>query len=285
MTTNYVTENKDIKTEINNPFFTYPTYPLRGYSDHVEYKNEIIRLRKYINELKITDGTLLFLCIGAAMEELINDTRYKTISHWRQLFPLCIEHISKFGIPVKIIIISPNESFSSNNFIAPTFIDKTDNDYKWKNIDKSFISTKYNVTVDIFCTLLPHEEKEKNERMVKYLNSQEDIFFHNASKNIYQTDTDIKFIIQFYKELQSCFDNVIKHNGKIACFSYAVFSENSNYSKFNSYNMFTELLDIFPIKSDNMILCRWYFQFESTTMICFNNKKTIDYVHDLILFN
>src|SRR6185369_17014266 len=112
--------------KINNPFFTYPTYPVRGYSDHVVYQKEVVRLKKYISEVKVKDKSLLFICVGAAMEEATSDERYELTAHWRQLFPTCIDQIIQLSTPVKIVIVSPNRSFSPDKFTPPVFISKTD---------------------------------------------------------------------------------------------------------------------------------------------------------------
>ena len=122
---------------MNYPFFVYPGYPFRGYFNFEEYLSEVIRLDKYIQELKdtCTQNTLLHLTIGAAMEEVADIEDYFKIyiqkQHWRQLFPdfidyNCIknktpDHCTKkvnFHIKILTLILFLIYFFPTINFIC-----------------------------------------------------------------------------------------------------------------------------------------------------------------------
>lgn len=305
------TKKSESKFIVNNPFFTYPQFPMHGYYEFDVYRKEVIRLYEFIKTLststptptptptpapeksKPDTHTLIHLCIGAVMEEVSCEKEYSNYNHWRQLFPQWIEDYLFTNSTtvkhknVKIIIVSPNVTFSDKTFKDPAFISKTEELFAWKKIGlKSYTSTLHNVTVDIFCTPFPHEERRRNqEHMERLSKGKEDPVICSALANIVQTDEDVKFVAEFYATLSKYFDLVTgssSSKGKVVCSSYAVFNEDAHFRIFNVFSLFSEICTLFPKQSLNRLLCRWFFATYNTSMIVNDGssgwKKRIDYV-------
>jgi hypothetical protein len=258
---------------MNNPYFLYPGYPVRGYPYHKEYNQDLLRLYDYIKTFDYTSCKLLHITIGAAMEEVSQmedyDKIYKKYSHWRQLLPEFIDMLV-VGCPVRVIIISPNESFRDCSYKDPEFIKYTNDYYDWKRDNKSYKSQQFDITVDIFCTMMPHEEMERNKRLTSKI----------GGCNVQQTDIDVNFIKEFYGTLENVVCDIEQFNGVVSCFSFAVFSEESELSIFNDYRMFIEIKNVFTFeKRHTRLLCRWLFRLDSQTMLVHNSNKRINYVY------
>ena len=163
---------------MNYPFFIYPGYPFKGYFNFKEYLTEVVRLDNYIKSLTsdCQEKCHLHLTIGAAMEEVADLEDYKSIfiknQHWRQLLPYFID-LSVYNnrtIPVKVLIIAPNEIFTDNQFKEPTFIRYTNEFYDWDKINpKCYKSKNFNIEINIFCTMMPHNELERNRRLLNQI--------------------------------------------------------------------------------------------------------------------
>lgn len=274
---------------LHNPYFIYPGSPFKGYHNFKLYNSEIIRLVEYINNLisNPQHECLFHLCIGASFEEIADSedysATYNKFSQWRQLFP---DHVESFIVeqkqPVRICIVSPNKTFEPEQFKEPLFIKYTNELFNWERVNNmSYISKLHNVTIDIFCTMFPHNDNERNNKIMNYIKRENLVNMISWVMDLEQTEYDINFITMFYKKMEMLFDAISEHNGIITCFSFAVFNENTEYNKFNEYEMFSELKNLFKITDNNRILCRWIFNFESQTMLCHMNKlfKNIIYVN------
>ena len=77
------------------------------------------------------------------------------------------------------------------------------------------------------------------------------------------------------------FKRIEKNNGNIICFSYAVFNNESSFSKYNNYFMFSEILKLFN-NYNKRLLCEWIYQNDNSKMITYSkeNIDIIDYCYD-----
>jgi len=276
---------------MNNPFFTYPGYPFKGYKDHDEYLQEIMRLNSYLIELKDLENCLLHISIGAAMEEAfeIDDYKdiYKQYYQWRQLLPTHIDYYAcaNPSFPIRIIILSPNKTFSTKHFKEPQFIKYTNDIYQWESIDqKTFKSKEFDLIVKIFCTMMPHQELERNTQLVKHIKLIDQKENTSYVDKIIQTDEDIEFIKNFYINLQQLIESIEEKKGRITCFSFAVFRGNIDLLIYNDYEMFNEIKKLFLINKESRLLCKWIFNMTKHDMIVFGkNNKKINFLDSNIL--
>ncbi|QKF93617.1 hypothetical protein QKU48_gp0159 [Fadolivirus algeromassiliense] len=270
----------DTVPSLSNPYFSYPGSPFRGYHNLKLYNTELLRLSKYIDDF-ITNPIkecLFHLCIGAAFEEIAEAEDYANIytkySQWRQLFP---DHVEKFAIeqngPVRICIISPNTTFELDNFKDPLFIKYTNSTFNWERTsDLTYISKSFDIIVNIFCTMMPHNDQKRNNNIMSYIKKNKIYEMINWVLTLEQTEQDIQFINIFYNKLKILFDIINQYNGIITCFSFAVFNEATDYYRYNEYEMFSEIKELFGYEYNNRLLCRWIFEFEHQIMKVYNNK-------------
>lgn len=214
---------------MNNPFFTYPGGTLRGeYNDFETYRVEAHRLLNHLKSSILKPNTLLYICIGSAMEENKCDDYYK-YNQWRQLFP---HYIETYLSPVEIIIISPNKLKN------PGFIKITDEYLKWESSDTStYTSSTRDIKVNIFNCMMPSENKKRTVSIAK-----------KCTDLPLQTDTDVQFINEFYSVLKE----YINKANKTICNSFAVFR---NMPEYNDFRMFREIKDVIG----NGILAEWKY--------------------------
>ncbi len=268
------------EAKINFPWFVYPGYPCRGgYTDFEQYKEESIRLYKFLKEYQIKGKMLFHICIGAAMDEMLmtNNISIDKYDHqYSQLFPNFIEHFvwnkDDSEDRCQIVIISPNRSFSDDNFTPPNFISTTNSIYNWEMIgNKKYRSKECGIDVDIFYTPMLHNDQERNMQYVDTL-SKDDIS-KNYISDIIQTSDDIKFINSFYKTLENLFEKVNDKGGIVTCFSTAVFDHGSELQYiYNKYAMFSEIVNYFSSNSSNRLLCEWKFIKDNYNMTLYGAK-------------
>lgn len=279
---------------MNNPFFTYPGYPYRGYKDHDEYLREILRLNEYLkelHELNELNKCLLHFTIGAAMEEAYEIEDYKDIYkqhyQWRQLLPAHIDYYACANpeSPIRIIILSPNKTFHTKEFKEPQFIKYSNDIYQWETVDqKTFKSKEFNLIVKIFCTMMPHQESDRNQKLCKHVELVDKDQNVCYAKQIIQTEADNEFIKNFYINLEQLIVNIEKNGGQITCFSFAVFHRTIELQIYNDYVMFSEIKKLFLNNKESRLLCRWVFDMTKQDMIVFNkNNKKINYLEPKIL--
>lgn len=276
--------------ELNYPYCVYPGYPFCGYTDTVEYNKNltiIFNLLKTLNE-KNKLNTLFHLTIGACMEEYFKICSEKELNqfgfHWMQLFPHHLKAHALAGGKVINVIISPTESFKDENWIEPTFVKHTP-EFCWDTSDHSCIkSTKYDVIVYIFCTMMPSIDK-KNQQKIQILNStmSNDKNIATYVKHITQTVKDIEFVQDFYYRLQTLKEQILNTGGIFTCFSFAVFEITTQKKKYNNFSMFYEITSLFSKYSQNSLLAEWFFTLGSYTLTEFgsnNNNISFTSEHD-----
>lgn len=256
---------------MNNPFYTYPNYPFHGgYNNFNLYIDNIKRLKDLFDDMREYDGKqLIYMAVGATMEEIIDDDNYKKYNQWRQLFPSYIEDmiLKSKCLKSSIIIASPNIFFDPCRYRDPVFISKTDRQFKWTKTSKNtYKSSHYDVTVFVICTKFPSYNEDRSRLVYDKLCElvKKDNICINTD-HILQTEDDIVFIKNFYDSLDKL---IIEIDGILICNSFATFNINSVYGKsYNNYRMFKELKQIFIKNSDkdNIILSEWVHNTKNIT--------------------
>jgi hypothetical protein len=267
----------EFNTDLNikYPYFLYPGYPFRGgYTKFELYRSETCKLFDYINNYKIQNKTLFHLTIGAAMEEVIDALEYDVKQQWRQLLPQHVDIWAAYanGLPIDIVIVSPNVSFSDEEYIDPIFISKTQEKYEWIKIEnRKYKSEKFNINIDIFCTMFPHIDPRNNILIEKAINIKNIDQYYPYIDDARQTDKDKIFVNKFYKNLDTLFCKIKEKQGIVTCFSFAVFNNKSCFNKYNDYKMISEikkLFDMFDIETS--LLCEWVHDINNTNMLVYN---------------
>jgi hypothetical protein len=265
-------------SDITFPYYFYPSCPCAGYLDIKTYNLELVRLFEHIKLIQETDCKIaLHITIGAAMEELINlKDSNDTNKQWQQLFPQHLRNLVEENTDTKIIhlIISPNESFSDSCYKDPKFISESKN-MKWKkNKNRWYSSEKYNMDVYIFHTMMPHVDN-RNSIIIEKLSALDFAYMARFK----QTDKDVTFTNNFYDEFDKMVKNIIKNNGIVTCFSFAVFNFDTVNSNINNYEMFKEITKIFDKNTENTLLCEWIYKTKNYIMVQYKNKILLSYAH------
>jgi hypothetical protein len=272
-----------VQIELVNPYFMYPGTPVHGYEDFELYNSELIRLdntfKQVIPTIAKQKNVLFHFTIGAAMEEMAGDEnidineQYK----WMQLFPFHVQNHLKTdkNNSAILFIVSPNV------ILTPNFIRHTNTDYKWQKINiNTYVSTTYNCKVYIFTTMMPDIDIERNNYYVKTIEKlaigQEELCLNPMKWK--HSQQDINFVKNFYINLH-LYKNIITANNYFTCFSFAVFRYNTINSKYNNYNMFKKLTELFVNSNENMLLAEWIWCHDNTNMKIFNSDKYISYIY------
>ena len=191
---------------LNFPWYLYPTHKLAnictGWQRFDEYKEEVVRLYNFIQNMEISENTILYVAIGAAMEEL---NTYN--NQYMHLLPYYLQKVNDF--PIRIIIISPNDGFSNQSYHNPSFIYMTKNIYGWvRTNDKQYTSHDNRIVVDIFCTPIPSYDK-RNEEIINYIEKYDTKKEYDKMMcDMIQTLKDRQFISNFYQNLERLFDKI-----------------------------------------------------------------------------
>ncbi len=270
------TTTESLGIPLSNPYFAYPGTPFRGYHNFKLYNKELKRLYTFLDDCDMKPKTNVYICIGAAMEEVIGHNSYEKHYQWKQLFP---DHLQNFILNNKdsdtqLIIISPNDTFSDDNYKDPVFISRTDELFDWTKIEnRKYTSTKYNVTVNIFCTMMPHDDSTRNKLLMTQLKRKKELCeYFSWLSQLEQTRDDLEFTNIFYKVFGKFLDSVNNNHGIISCFSFAVFNEVTEFRKYNNYAMFSEIKKLFSDDATNRLLLEWCFRVDSTEMKFFSKK-------------
>jgi len=268
-----------METYLNFPWTSYPTHRTgnlcHGWGEDIDY---IIQYRQNTLHLfdflkNTTPCPTIFICIGAAYEEIVSLSSNVQINQWRQLFPLYIEKFVVNGNKVQIIIISPNDSFMKRE--TPEFINKT-RYMNWTfreetNCKQVYSSKKFHVDVYIFCTPMPSDDP-LNDNVIQYIKSTnlyELDIVKNKVDNMLKTTNDIDFVRNFYE----CLKIFINKCDVVICNSYAVFNEND---KLKNYCMFPEIKELFN-KKDNKILSEWIYDVDNYNTFLYGSGTGIKY--------
>jgi len=266
---------------LNFPYYFYPNIPFSGYMNTSEYNENLKKLNNLLTDLIniIDKPILLHITIGASAEEIIAlDTTDKNLwfQQWTQLYPAHFDN----EIEIIHIIIAPNKTFSSDNYIKPTFI-KILNDLKWEKHDNMYESKIKQIKTYIFCTMMP--TIDVNNKKTIEINKTK---FENIYKNIdgeipkeyliesyVQTTNDVNFVTMFYENLNKLVMHVKIHGGITTCFSFAVFCHMTNKFKHGqNYNMFKQITNI-----EFDLLGEWLFEKNNYELIDFKSKKKFKY--------
>ncbi len=290
----------DIK--LNHPFFIYPRGFLSEYNDYKHYRNEVVRLNQFIEELTLdimknhSDKEILIpFIIGSSMEDSIynsntNKNNYFQIS---QLFPNYINNFiqsndnNKF---IQVVIISPDAIFSQQFNKKPYFISNVSFEFIQTNLNE-YIYSNENITIkiNIFNCPMPCLEL-RSEAIIRYDNMINFLDNNYYNINTYkQTTYDVEFIEIFYLNLNELFSLINRIHGiKIIINSWVSFKNLDGIS--NKYNMFPKILEL--ANKYNIIATEWEFIDEQffTKIISnykFGNKNFIgchiDYVFDELI--
>jgi hypothetical protein len=274
--------------ETNFPFWAYPRFPCAGYLDVEEYNKELKKLIDYVKKLKtrFNEGkkVLVHITIGAAMEEYKVDCNEDIGIQWQQLFPIHLQNIVNHDYDTKIyhIIISPNKSFSQKRFITPSFIENT-SEHEWNMTDDRLYTNKENsIEVAIFYTPMPSIDDRNKKIIDRIVKTDID---HVVPVELYmQTDNDIKFVNNFYHELNIMMNELQVVNGICTCFSFAVFNSQTDKGGVNNYTMFEMIKKLFEgnYSVTNRILAEWLYTPTCHVMLpykgCCSEPLMISYV-------
>lgn len=256
-----MTESKQPKPSttysLRFPYYLYPGFPCSGYFNVALYNAELVRLYNRIDELtQLCSGrTILHISIGAAMDEYYAEYDVNIGDHWRQLYPAYLERLSMVEPDTKIhhLIVAPNKTLDPDHFKKPMFM-KIDED--WVRSGSSFINK--NITVDIFCTMMPTVDNRNDGLMGKI---KERFRIDMDLDRFRQTPGDIQFVGMFYDRLRGCVDMINSHGGLSRCYSFAVFNSSTNRSHLVDYAMFPE------IKTVGLDLAEWRYHSENYSML------------------
>ena len=271
-------KSTSLNIPLSNPYFAYPGTPFRGYHNFKLYNKELKRLYTFLNDCSdnMKSKTNVHICIGAAMEEVVDYDSYEEHSQWKQLFP---DHLQNFildnkDIDTQLIIVSSNDTFSDGDYKDPVFISRTDEIFDWNKIEnRKYTSTKYNVTVNIFCTMMPHNDSKRNKSLMAQIKQKKELCKHFSwIDQLEQTQDDLEFTNMFYTVFGKFLDSVNDNYGAIVCFSFAVFNEATDFRKYNNYAMFSEIKKFFSDNANQRLLLEWYFRIDSTEIKFFSEE-------------
>ena len=115
--------------------------------------------------------------------------------------------------------------------------------------------------------MMPHSEPARNINIVNKIKQIDLDQKTNYHQKIIQSNDDLNFINQFYTNLKLLFDVINQKEGIVTCFSFAVFNEITEQSKYNEYLMFSEILGLFTKENEKIrLICRWIFNIKNNTM-------------------
>ena len=109
--------------------------------------------------------------------------------------------IKKNGIKIVHFIVSPTRTFSLDNWIDPLFVKYTMDEFDWiitKNDVITITSRTYDVTIYIFCTMMPTVDRNNTTIFNRLMQNQMTSHYATIIK---QTESDINFVSDFYSKL------------------------------------------------------------------------------------
>lgn len=220
-------------SKLSFPFFLYPGTPCAGYWSS-EFIPELFRLRDSIQNIRNEPNILFHLTIGSPMEEAYFSNEMRTTYSF-QMYQIVPDHLfrtAQMGIRTINFVVCPNV------ITQPMFM-KLSKDFL-KYDDKLYIHKTLPIEIYIFNTMMPTNDIKSNK-----------IFFERSKikpppsdidLNKYrQTQTDLKFISEFYDTLRETILYITDNGGFCSCFSFAVFNAGSIYSGISKYRMFKEV--------------------------------------------
>jgi len=259
------------------PYFWYPRIPCAGYQHTELYNENLIRLNDDLNILDVTLDRPIYLhfTFGAPYDENPDES---ILQHYQQLFPYHFRKYLKNGGEIIHYIISPNLSFEPEHFRVPMFILET-SEFKWQQNGNIFKSQIYNITVKIFCTMMPTidltNEIKYNNLIRRFTGKCDDELLQ-----IYrQTSNDRIFTECFYANIKRLNEKVASRGGLCCGFNFVVFREDSDNSWLKNFALFPEIKPCFKNKN---ILGEWCFDYNNfklmlTCDICVSYIKDKQY--------
>jgi hypothetical protein len=231
----------------------------------------------------IETPTLLHFTIGAPMEELkrLELSRLKASFQIYQLVPEHLYSAAKAGYRVINIIVCPNTMKTPHFLETGDFVkvsecipsEKIKNQNTNMQISQDvYVHKFYDFSVVIFNTMMPTNDKVRNEKYMDHFKSSNILTFFEAFKieEYFQTQSDNDFTKIFYENIGMILDHVIRCGGTSSCFSFAVFNDASLNSKFNNFTMFRELPREFTMR--NLYVCEWIFKYDVYFVQNFKNR-------------
>lgn len=261
-----------MENNLNHPFFIYPRGFMSEYNEYSLYRQEVYRLYEFIGNLvdeldekHCSKNILIPFIIGSPMEDSLSKshTDFDNIFQYCQLFPNYINNFilqndnKKF---IQIIIVSPDNIFSSNTNHTPYFTLYSPYDFLNTGFNEyTYLDEFIEIKVNIFNCPMPCIET-RTSLVLKYKPIFDNLNINSFDINTYeQNQVDINFINSFY----SCIDKLfIKStykpetgtNIKIIINSWVSFK---NLEGYQNYGMFPSLLKL--ANKYNIIATEWDF--------------------------
>lgn len=261
-----------MNNKLNHPFFIYPRGFMSEYNEYSLYRQEVSRLNEFIgnltdelNEKYSSKDILIPFIIGSPMEDALakSHTVIDNIFQYCQLFPNYINNFishNKNKKFIQIIIVSPDNIFSSNTNHTPYFTLYSEYDFLNTNLNEyTYLDEFVEIKVNIFNCPMPCIET-RTRLVLKYQQMIDELNFNPYGINTYeQNQSDINFINSFYSSLdklfsKSMFVSEIGTNIKIIINSWVSFKNLDGYS---NYGMFPNLLKL--ANKYNIIATEWDF--------------------------
>lgn len=285
--------------ELNHPFFIYPRGFLSQYNEYNQYRREVKKLYVFINNLlneinkQNAQGSeiLIPFIIGSSMEDSLvkSNTSKENYFQFRQLFPNYINNFIQSNTKkkyIQIIIISPDDIFSTQTDIKPLFTLYESFEFVLTNLNEYvYHEEQLSIKINIFNCPVPCLET-RNDLILRYesLISGMETNLYNI-KTYKQTQTDIEFINNFYSLINILFSLNTNPSIKLVINSWASFKNLDGISE--KYSMFPKILAL--ANEYNIIASEWEFIDELfytkiVSQYRFGNKNffgcNIDYVFD-----
>lgn len=254
--------------ELNHPWFIYPRGFMSEYNDYSHFRNESIKMYKFIDSLPdkieknhLDEDILIPFIIGSPMEDALSksNSREENLFQYTQLFPNYINNFiqckknKKF---IQIIIISPDTIFNYESNKKPFFTIYGKYDFVCTNINEYiYTDSEIEIRINIFNCMIPCIEL-RTQIIKKY----DTIINKNKSYDIgimsyRQTDNDLEFIKNFYCCVEKLFNFITNLNFKIIINSWVSFKNLDGIAE--KFNMFPKILEL--ANKYNIIATEWEF--------------------------
>lgn len=260
--------------DLNHPWFIYPRAFMSEYNNYSHYKNESIKLLKFIDFLyddisnnHLDKKVLIPFIIGSPMEDALykSNTDSKNWFQYKQLYPNYINNFIQYNDNnnkiIQIIIVSPDDIFGEDINKLPYFT--TYCPYNFVKISQNeyiYVELNIIIRVNIFNCMMPCVESRKkitkkyNDLINNNLNFKEiSSIFKITSYD--QTMDDIKFIDYFYCSIEKLFGLVSNTNLEIIINSWVCFKNLDGFAE--KYNMFPKILEL--ANKFNIMATEWEF--------------------------
>lgn len=276
----------DHRIILNHPWSLYLREPLSSYTRYSVYHSELLRLFEFVKKINYNVSNLgesqvqlTNFIIGTAMEDALHKKHCSSeyLFQWQQLFPVHIKEFIEYNqnldndINIDIIIISPDDIFMDDSYVEPLFTSNCEKFKFLKIMNRKYICSMDNLTINVDIFTCPFPQLEKNEKLIhKYTT-----FIKNIPNfeldTMAPSDNDIKFISSFYEIIDLIASNPLSN---MIINSYATFR---NVREYDNYGLFPSLLDI--ANKYKIIATEWGFSENNfLTRIVSKINFTVDYI-------